>query len=100
MFVTYSTLISKGSRDGRGARVPLPDEPEPEGGYGEDSDNDNEDDGTDEFGMPGAQPYVPRQYGVHGMLTGSPAYPLFNLHAVSCSIGTETAARFSCKSHR
>jgi len=57
LFVTYSTLISKGSKDGRGARVPLPSEPEPVGGYADDSDNeDHDNDDEDEFGQPGAQP--------------------------------------------
>ena len=56
VFVTYSTLISKGARDGRGARVPLPNEPEPVGGYANDSDNEDDDDDRDEFGLPGAQP--------------------------------------------
>jgi len=57
VFVTYSTLISKGSRDGRGAAVPLPNEPEPVGGYANNSDNeDGGEDDNDEFGEPGAQP--------------------------------------------
>ena len=55
VFVTYSTLISKGAREGRGARVPLPDEKEPVGGYAEDSDDEDDNgDGVDEYGLPGA----------------------------------------------
>ena len=56
VFVTYSTLISKGSKDGRGRPVHLPNEPEPAGGYAnDDSDNeDGDDDDRDEFGQPGA----------------------------------------------
>ena len=59
VFVTYSTLISKGGREGRGAAVKLPNEPQPEGGFGDGSDSDDDNESTDEFGMPGVWRHAP-----------------------------------------
>ena len=59
VFVTYSTLISKGGRDGRGAAVKLPNEPLPEGGFADGSDSDDDNEVTDEFGMPGVWRHAP-----------------------------------------